>query len=240
LDPILQYFQDYYFVELDHINRNSTGSNNDKLFILIKGDAEPIFKNTNKLTIITPSYRVTNLLSLKNSINFDYVDEWIIVYDGSKITENPNIFKDEENQKIKEYVYNGQGVSGNPQRNYALTKINNPNTLLYYLDDDNILHPDIYKLLNIIDNTKMYTFNQMNRIKGNNIKISKIDSAMFIIPYNLCNNINWKLDIYSADGYYIIDCYEQNKQNHVFVDNDLCYYNKITNNKKGNKNVNKK
>jgi hypothetical protein len=47
-----------------------------------------------------------------------------------------------------------------PQRNYALTKITNPNTLLYYLDDDNILHPNLYKLLNVIDNDKMCIFNQ--------------------------------------------------------------------------------
>ena len=44
---------------------------------------------------------------------------------------------------MKEYVYKGEDISGNPQRNYASTKITNPNTLLYYLDDDNILHLDI-------------------------------------------------------------------------------------------------
>jgi hypothetical protein len=49
------------------------------------------------------------------------------------------------NNKIKEYVCKGEGISGNPQRNYALTKITNPNTVLYYLDDDNILHPNLYK-----------------------------------------------------------------------------------------------
>ena len=48
LTPILQHFQDYYFVELDHNNKNSTGWNNDKLFVLIKSGGEPIFKNTNK------------------------------------------------------------------------------------------------------------------------------------------------------------------------------------------------
>jgi hypothetical protein len=227
LQPILHNFQDYYFIELDHVNRNSTGWDNDKLFILIKGSEEPIFKNTNKLTIITPSYRVDNLLQLKNSINFEYIDEWIIVYDGSKITDNPNLFENQENNKIKEYVYKGEGISGNPQRNYALSKITNPNTLLYYLDDDNIVHPNLYILLNIIDNNKMYTFNQYNRIRGNIINIGCIDTAMVIIPYNLCKNVKWILDKYEADGYYIIECYTNNKNLHVFIDNDLCYYNKI-------------
>ena len=227
LTPILKNFQDFYFIELDHTNKNSTGWDNDKLFILIKGGAEPIFKNTNKLTLITPSYRVDNLFELKKSINFNYIEEWIIVYDGSKITANPNLFNHQEHNKIKEYVYKGEGISGNPQRNYALTKITNPNTLLYYLDDDNIVHPNIYKLLNIIDNNKIYTFNQHNRIKGNNVEINQIDTAMFIIPYNLCKNITWVLDKYNADGLYIKECYDKNKNTHVFVGNDLCYYNKI-------------
>jgi predicted O-methyltransferase YrrM len=234
LTPILDHFQDYYFIELHHVNRNSTGWNNDKLFVLVKGGGEPIFKNNNKITIVTPSYRINNLLEVKKSINFDYVDEWIIVYDGSKITENPNLFINEnENDKIKEYVFNGEGISGNPQRNFALSKISNPNTLLYYLDDDNIIHPSLYRLLKIIDNRKMYTFNQCNAchkdslLKGNNVVIRGIDTAMVIIPYNLCSDIRWRHDLYIADGYYILECYEKNKNNHTFVDNILCYYNKL-------------
>jgi predicted O-methyltransferase YrrM len=227
LAPILSNFQDYYFIELDHVNKNSTGWNNDKLFILIKGGDEPIFKNTNKLTIITPSCRIDNLLQVKKSINFDYIDEWIIVYDGSKIIDNPNLFENQENNKIKEYVHSGVGISGNPQRNYALTKITNPDTLLYYLDDDNIIHPNLYKLLNIIDNNKIYTFNQLNKIKGNNVRVEFIDTAMAILPYKLCKNEKWVLDKYNADGYYIQECYNNNKCAHTFIDNDLCYYNKI-------------
>lgn len=224
LKPILHHFQNYYFVELDHINRNSTGWNNDKLFILVKQGGTPIFKNTNKLTIITPSYRINNLLQIKKSICFEYIDAWIIVYDGSKIQDNPHLFENQENGKIKEYVYKGEGISGNPQRNYALTKIENPNTLLYYLDDDNCIHPNLYELLNIIDDNKIYTFNQHNRIKGNNISIGRIDTAMFIVPYSLCKDKRWIIDKYEADGYYIVDCY--NKDKHIYVDNDLCYYNK--------------
>jgi predicted O-methyltransferase YrrM len=224
LAPILGNFQDYYFIELDHVNRNSTGWDNDKLFILVKGGAEPIFKNTNKITVITPSYRTNNLLQIKESITFDYVEEWIIVYDGSKITYNPKLF---ENDKIKEYVFKGEGISGNPQRNYALTKITNPNTLLYFLDDDNTIHPNLYKLLNIVDNDKFYTFNQFNGIKGNNIRVGHIDTAMAIIPYKLCKDVKWILDRYEADGYYIQECYNSAKDKHIFVDNNLCYYNKI-------------
>ena len=232
LNPILHNFKDYYFIELDHDNRNSTGWDNDKLFILIKSGDKDIFDNKNKITIITPSIRVENLLTIKNSINFDYVEKWIIVYDENCITENPNIFKTECN--IEEYIHKDKGISGNPQRNYALSKITNPSTLIYYLDDDNIIHPNIYRLLNMIDNTKIYTFNQLDafnqldRIKGNNININMIDTAMFIIPFILCKNVKWLVDLYNADGFFIKECYDNDLNSHIFVDNNLCYYNYIT------------
>ena len=244
LKPILEEFQDYYFVEIDCSDKNSAPApahtaiekTNDKLLVLIKNGGPPIFENTNKITIITPSYRVENLLNIKNSINFKYVEEWIIVYDGSKITNNPNLFKNQEDDKIKEYVYLGQGSSGNPQRNYALTKLTNKDAILYYLDDDNIINPNIYTLLNIVEKNKMYTFNQYNPtsqysenniLKGNTICVRHIDTAMVIIPYQLCKDIQWIPDNYFADGYYIQDCYAINKNNHIFVDNLLSYYNSM-------------
>ena len=55
--------------------------------------------------------------------------------------------------------------------------------------------------LDFIDNNTICTFNQYNRIKGNNVNIGYIDTAMIIIPCNLCKNIKWKLDVYEADGY---------------------------------------
>ena len=59
-------------------------------------------------------------------------------------------------------------------------------------------HPDLYNLLNYIDNNTIYSFNQYNRIKGNNINIGYIDTAMVIIPFNLCKNTKWRLDIYEV------------------------------------------
>jgi predicted O-methyltransferase YrrM len=223
LYPIIQHFSDYYFLDLDHKNKNSGTWNNDKLFVLTKAGGEPLINN--KLTIITPASRPANLHKLKQSINFNYVDEWIIVYDQSKISQNPNLFSG--HPKIKEYIYTGDGISGNPQRNYALTKVSNKDTSLYYLDDDNIVHPDLYNLVKILDNTKIYTFRQFDRLKGNNIKVGSIDTAMFIIPFQTCKNVRWIPEKYDADGYYIKECYDLSGDNHIFVNNELCYYNKL-------------
>ncbi len=55
-------------------------------------------KNNNNNSFI----RIDNLNKIKQSINFEYVDEWLIVYDGNRIETNPYIFK--ENEKMKEYI----------------------------------------------------------------------------------------------------------------------------------------
>lgn len=224
LTPILHNFQDYYFITLDHSNRNSIGWDNDKLFVLIKNGSESIFKSHNKITIITPSYRFKNLVNIKKSINFDYVNEWLIIYDGNKIKENPRLFKNDN--KIKEYLYKDEDSKwGNSQRNFALTKITTENTFIYYLDDDNIVHPNLYRILDKIHKNKLYSFNQYNRIKGNNICVGGIDTAMMLLDYNLYKEIRWLKDIYEADGYYLTECYNINTENHIYINNDICFYN---------------
>ena len=74
----------------------------------------------------------------------------------------------------------------------------------------------------------MYTFNQYKRIRGNNINVGHIDTAMVIIPYKRCKEIRWREEIYAADGYYIKECWEKNKDKSEYIDRDLCYYNYLT------------
>jgi hypothetical protein len=83
-------------------------------------------------------------------------------------------------------------------------------------------------LLNIIDNTKLYTFNRENGIKGDNIGAHCIDTAMFMVPWQMCRNVKWIIDKYEADGHYIKDCKTLANENvHIYVDNAMCYYNKV-------------
>ena len=85
-------------------------------------------------------------------------------------------------KKLKN-IYKCSGISGNGQRNFALSKITNENTLLYYLDDDNIIHPNLYNLLNYIDNNTIYSFNQCNSIQGNNINVGYLHMRRRIHAY---------------------------------------------------------
>jgi hypothetical protein len=51
-------------------------------------------------------------------------------------------------KKLKN-IYKCDCTAGNGQRNFALTKITNTDTLLYYLDDDNTIHPDLNNVLDL-------------------------------------------------------------------------------------------
>jgi SAM-dependent methyltransferase len=232
-DILHEHFDLWYFVSMENNRKYDKDRDKDKLFVLIK-KGTPIFDNKKKMTLITPSTRPENLLRIHTSINFDYIDNWLIVYDGKVIKNNPMLFED-KNTKIKEYVFEGDGWCGNPQRNFALSQIKDENTYLYYLDDDNEIHPDLYKLLNIIDDGYLCTFNQklFNESKefrlGNNISLGKIDSAQFLIHFSLCKFVPWLTKLYESDGMYVETIYSINPNNWVYINNTLSYINYITN-----------
>lgn len=227
LEPILDEYQDIYFVTLDHQNRISTGWNNDKLLVMVK-KGERVFKNQNKLTIVTPCSRPENIHKLYQSINFDYVNRWYIIYDATKVAQNPHVF--ENNHKIREFVYTGVGISGNPQRNHALDLIasDNTDTYIYYLDDDNIIHPGLYGLLDIIDTNRIYTFDISGNTSikdGNHPVANQIDISQFLAHYSLIGENRWIPHLYNSDGHYIELCCYLNTDKWNYVHDILAYYN---------------
>lgn len=204
----------------NHYSRCGKNENRTDKFIGISVDK--LNSGKGKITIITPCCRPNKLTNME--INFDYVDEWIIVYDASKVL---NFEKQFDNPKISEYHFTSSGISGNPQRNYGLTQIKNKNTFVYFLDDDNLIHHDLYKLLNSIEPGKFYTFNQENGLSGNRIKLGYIDTAMFLIDYTLIKDTKWVIDRYDADCVFLSEIYSLNPDKWVYVNDINCYYNKL-------------
>jgi hypothetical protein len=167
------------------------------------------------------------------------------VYDGRIILEHPWVFEN-KHPKIIEVMYcdPNNGISGNPQRNFALDIIQDKykesassastaSNYIYFLDDDNLIHSHLYSLLDYIDDGHMYTFNMLVQqeklyiFPGNRIQVKKIDSAMVLIDYKLCKDIRWNPYEYSADGMFITECYEKNKNKWIYVNSQLCTYNRI-------------
>jgi hypothetical protein len=201
------------------------------------------------LNLITPCSRANNLFKIKKTINFDRINKWIIIYDTSVIKTKKKLFTEHKN--IIEFFHKDKlSVSGNSQRNYALEYLNkkkNKNFFIYFLDDDNILHKNFYKVIDNFDNDKMnfiYTFDQLRKqkiyinnqfqhikiLKGNIIKTGYIDIAMFLPNFSLINNIRWPKKKYTADGEYIVKCMKNNKNKHRYLPLVASHYNFISNN----------
>ena len=83
----------------------------------------------------------------------------------------------------------------------------------------------MYKLLNVINKDNFYTFNQLKGHLGNVVKVGRIDTAMFLIYYPLVKGLKWEIDNYEADGVYISNFYNSNKEKWIYVNNLYCYYN---------------
>jgi hypothetical protein len=177
------------------------------------------------LTIITPCYRQKNIAALYDSIQFDKITKWIIVYDTSNDRKYDKLY--ENHPKIIELECSG-GISGNPQRNYALNIVEDG--YVYFLDDDNIIHHNFWSIVDGLDGERFYTFDQLRKkngemIHGNNIAFEKIDTAMYIVHRKHIGTIRWRLDIYQADFYFIHDINVNNKGAHMYLNTIGCYYN---------------
>jgi hypothetical protein len=197
-----------------------------------------------KIYLITPVSRKKNLIKIKETIKFNYFFKWIIIYDTKIIKDKTKVFADNKNI-IELFHKNKFSVSGNSQRNLALqylNKIKNKDFYIYFLDDDNVIHKNFYKILDIIKSNpkkKIYTFDQFRNnkiylknkrqyikiLKGNKIAIGKIDIAMCLPHFSLINNIRWDIDKYEADGQYILDCLNKKKKHHKYIPIIGCYYN---------------
>lgn len=196
-----------------------------------------------KVVVITPSYRSENLTKhIFPTINFDYIDKWIIVHDSDKVKERAF---GENGGRILEFFNNDRkGDSGNPQRNRGLEAVAElypeGSVFVYFLDDDNVMHPNFYVVLQNIAAGQIYTFDQIGhpmnrtRFKGNNPVPCQIDTAMFLGDFDLFRDARWIVGGGAfADGYYIRECIEKNAGKWHYVNMIACYYNKINPEKYG-------
>ena len=182
----------------------------------------------NNLILITAAYRLDNLLQIAKSININY----------DKYNEIFNIYwlicKDQYNgfgniQKTIEYL-NTTNIkydiidSGLPnQKNYGGDLFNYPlqnfvkdnnlnNPWIYILDDDNIVHPNLYKIFNICLKNDFYNKEIITTINkwdlGHNREINKeifllqntnglvqewflFDPSSVILKYNIVQKYNF-------------------------------------------------
>lgn len=190
------------------------------------------------LTIITPCCRQANLPFIYQSIKLDLIDKWYIVYDTSNNRHYQKIYND---PKIIEIECDDIGVVGHPQRNFGMNLVKEG--FIYFLDDDNIIHPDFWEVVGELDTNYFYTWDQLRNkqgddsdwalfsnekgrvLKGNVLKVQKIDTAQFIVPKHMVEYLRWKVNDYRADGYFIENVDILNPGSHKYIPKVLCFYN---------------
>jgi hypothetical protein len=101
---------------------------------------------------------------------------------------------------------------------------------IYFLDDDNIIHPEFWNIVECIDDNYFYTFDQLRNkrgliLHGNNITVGRIDTAMFLVPKKMFEDISWVHDRYEADGIFITTIHSKYKDSHKYINKIACYYN---------------
>jgi hypothetical protein len=180
------------------------------------------------LTIITPCSRPENLPVVLRSINFDVVNRWIIVHDTQR---RPfvKVFPDDE--KIEEYSCEGPpNRSGNGPRNMGLNLVTDG--FVYFLDDDNIVHPSFYteivpKLMprSIVSFDMEYVNGAV--LRGSNPRPRNIDTSMVVFDRVTCGSLKWDLQEYIADGIFIQKLIENSRDQWTYLPIVAAWYNRL-------------
>lgn len=185
-------------------------------------------KNIIKLSIIVPfSRQIINLKEIVHSIKFiKTIDtELIIVSDDNRLEELTN-WSSNEKSDIKIYTTSEETIYGNNYRNIGATKASGD--WIYFLDDDNIIHPNFDDLLNTIEEDNEVVFfsqifpNQRIRLIPSNIDVGGIDTAMFMVKKSVMDNHKWQEDAYIADGLLAKELVDYNCK---YVYTPYCFYN---------------
>ena len=170
-------------------------------------------------------------MEIYNSIEFDKVDKWYIIYDTSKCRTYDFQFASDPNaNKIMELTCDQIGFAGHPQINFALDLI--VDGFVYIMDDDNIFHETFWNLLPTLEKDSVYTWDQ-NRIqekrilKGGQIQEEKIDTSQFIVPRELIGSIRWAVTKSAGDFRFIKQIFNKFKDKFKYIPKIACYHNFI-------------
>ena len=192
-----------------------------------------------KIILITPCARPENLKRVAESIRWPYVKHWYIVYDGRR---PPRDLQFVDHLRVTETVVtNANSCAGNAQRNSVLDLFTQDPSLcsdayVYFLDDDNVIHPKLYDLLDRASPGHLYTFNQVRPpdvfpfveiLPGNCVQVKKIDTAMYLVWGPMIGRHRWMVERYDADGYFIVGIFQENKEAWIWDDEIMAYYNHL-------------
>ena len=183
-------------------------------------------------SIITPVSRYRykqDLMRLAVSIRWDCVNNWILVYDTSRQHDLQPMFSD--SPQVTEIYFQAEAgaVLGNMQRNRVLQNV--MQGLVYFLDDDNIMHPSFWDILPNVSLGHITTFDQLRlefdppeRWPGDRLAINAIDTGMFVIDRSLIGQTQWNPNAGNADGMFIEAVSHLHPNKHIYISEVAAYH----------------
>ena len=199
------------------------------------------------LTIITPVARPgarDRLMKLDKCMRWDLVMEWILVYDTSQLVDLEPYFV--KNPKVTELYFQGADitVAGHKRNrgyyNYNRGLQNVRHGLVYFLDDDNVVHPNFWHIMTNSLLGHIVTFDQLRNpslldlvtpghevFKGDNVVAGHIDTAMFVVDRGIIGAHRFQEDVTWGDFLFIDKLLQNNSDKHIYIPEVAAYYNYI-------------
>lgn len=178
------------------------------------------------LSIITPCSRPQNLTRIWPTIPAGC--QWLIVLDGDDSNEVPAALKSAPGVEL--HCLKGGGRWGNAQRNLGLSLAQRD--YVYFLDDDNVVHPGLLPLLaeyaaskHIVVVNQYLADGQLRLKAASPVQVGRIDPAQVLVPRCYATQYRWRPTLYVADGLYFSDLYRAFPQQFLFLDVAAAYYN---------------
>lgn len=193
------------------------------------------------LYIITPCSRPEYLVDIRETLAAGYDWTWIIVYSSNP---SQHAFPGADNvyevwPGVEGNYDDEPSTAGNVLRNVGISLVEMPSSYLYFLDDDNIMHPNFWEIVYPMlkeRRSDFVTFDQQRTpqqiLVGPRAELGKIDTAMFVTQRSLVNESRWRVARYDADG-----CFAEEMQakasHHAYISHTCAYYNYFRQNFEG-------
>lgn len=186
------------------------------------------------LHVVTPCARPRNLARIGESIARAERPpgirlHWLVVLDD-RFDSPPTMPGDAEVVTCR----GATGLAGHAGRNEALERI--ADGWIVFVDDDNILHPDLPRCLvetaNANPSARFIVFDQdlgdgIRRAAAENVRVGAIDSGQFAFERDFAADERFDVYAYSADGIFASRLYAKAPDRFTFVSQTAAFYNAL-------------
>lgn len=195
-----------------------------------------------RINVLTRCTRPQNLLEIKKSIFVEKFDiQWYILFDTSIIKDiDADLLFNLNSPNIHLKFLKGEpGDMGHKFINLEIDRMSD-DEWMYVIDDDNIIHEKFYFTIesNFSSEKEGYVFSQkvggidfsgldIREASPENIKVGSIDFCQFLLKKSLIGKNRLVEGEYTADGRFIESIYNNNIEKFLFIEDIICYYNKL-------------